>query len=183
MQKVRNKYSDEFIKNITEEFLSGGLVRPDHMERVRNEIAKVRQHDYCAIFLEMFFALRNVHFEDSLEASERLMEVVDMDELIKLSLEAELDLSELIINYLDSKPKAVAKAGGQGRAAKFASLKAETIRLFNEGSWKSVPTAALAITPKIVAHSKPNNGNLLPTTTKPLEWLREHVKAEKSKPS
>lgn len=183
MQKVRSEYSEEFIEKITEEFLSGGLVTADRVERVRNEIAKVRERNHNAIFLEMLYALRNISFEDSLTANKMLMEVVDMNDLVEQCFQKELELSDVIIKYLDSKPKAVARAGGEGRAAKFASLKAETIKLFNEGSWKSLPDAALEITPKIVAYSKPNNGNLLPTTTKPLEWLREYAKAEKSKSS
>jgi hypothetical protein len=73
-----------------------------------------------------------------------------------------------------------AASGGEGRARKFKHLKDETIRLFLSQEWKSAPIAAQSITPQIVALSKNGRGDLLPSTTKPLEWIRAHKKMQKS---
>lgn len=73
----------------------------------------------------------------------------------------------------------VARLGGSGRSAKFKKLQLETIRLFESSSWHSAPKAALEITPAIVAMSKNGNGDLSPTTTKPLEWIRAYIKGKK----
>jgi hypothetical protein len=85
---------------------------------------------------------------------------------------------------LKSRDSQRAANAGKGRAAKFKLLEDETIRLYKEGikRWPTgkshVPTAALEITPKIVAFSK-GICDLFPTTTKPLEWIRAHVKANR----
>ena len=71
-------------------------------------------------------------------------------------------------------------SGGEGRAAKFRLLEAETIRMFEAGSWRTAPAAAVDITPVIVELSKKGNGNLLPSTTKPLAWIRAHIKKQKT---
>ncbi|SDE53873.1 hypothetical protein SAMN05428966_10916 [Massilia sp. PDC64] len=72
------------------------------------------------------------------------------------------------------KAQEIARRGPEVRKAKMELLKAETIKLFEQRKWKSVPAAAHDITPVIVALSKNGNGDLLPTTTKPLEWIRAH---------
>lgn len=77
------------------------------------------------------------------------------------------------------KAQEIARRGPEVRKAKMELLKAETIKLFEQGKWKSVPTAAHEITPLIVALSKNGNGDLLPTTTKPLEWIRAHKSRSK----
>lgn len=82
-------------------------------------------------------------------------------------------------NIQKSKAKEIARRGPEVRKAKMDFLEAETIKLFEQGKWKSVPTAALEITPKIVALSKNGNGNLSPSTTKPLEWIRAHKSRSK----
>jgi hypothetical protein len=82
-------------------------------------------------------------------------------------------------SYISKKRAAL---GGSGRARHFKPLEDETIRLYLEKAWKSVPEAAMEITPKIVAMSK-GNGDLAPTTTKPLEWIRAYKKSLKSSPS
>jgi len=78
-----------------------------------------------------------------------------------------------------NRSKNIAKKGGDARSSKFQLLQSETIKLYKMGTWKSVPIAAQEITPKIVALSKDSNGDLLPSTTKPLEWIREHKKLTK----
>lgn len=70
-----------------------------------------------------------------------------------------------------------AQLGGLTRATKFKRLEEETIRLYLEGKWKSDPLAAEEITPKIVLMSKDGNGDLLPSTTKPLQWIRKYKKS------
>lgn len=76
-----------------------------------------------------------------------------------------------------------AQEGGKARANLFEKLEKETIRLYVEGKqngkWESVPEAALEITPQIVAMSRHGNGDLSPTTTKPLEWIRAYNRRKK----
>lgn len=72
-----------------------------------------------------------------------------------------------------------AKKGGDARANLFDKLEEETIRLYVEGNWKSAPEAALEITPLIVQMLKNGNGDLAPTTTKPLAWIRAYKRQEK----
>jgi hypothetical protein len=84
---------------------------------------------------------------------------------------------------MKEKVHARALSGAAIRAAKFKILETETIRLYEAGKWESAPAAALEITPKIVAMSKNGNGDLMATTTKPLEWIRAHNKRKKSNPS
>ncbi len=101
-------------------------------------------------------------------------------------LDAERNDAELMRHHLERvKSSTVARSGGDGRAALFTILEKETIRLYelDKARWPTgrhhVPTAALEITPKIVAFSK-SRGDLLSTTTKPLEWIRAHVKRTQS---
>lgn len=75
--------------------------------------------------------------------------------------------------------KKLAKTGGDARAGAFDKLEQETIRLYREGNWRSVPEAALEITPKIVKMSRNGNGDLAPTTTKPLAWIRAFKRQKK----
>lgn len=93
-----------------------------------------------------------------------------------------------LIDSLRRKPKEISNKGGAATAAKYAPLIAETERLYELGlkgsGWKSAPDAALKITPKIVALSKIGTSrhapvNLLDSTTKPLEWIRKHIKKSK----
>lgn len=77
------------------------------------------------------------------------------------------------------KSQSIAKIGGDTRSSKFKKLQSETIRLYKLGTWKSVPIAAQEITPSIVEFSKKGNGDLLPSTKKPLEWIREYERAKK----
>jgi hypothetical protein len=76
--------------------------------------------------------------------------------------------------------KKVAASGGAGKSAKLEALKAETISKYKAGKWDSVPLAAQAIAPEIVELSKKNGPALLPTTTKPLEWIRAYRKTLKT---
>lgn len=182
MKKIRGEYSDEFIEKITEQFLSS-MGEPDRVSRIRAEIVQVRAENYDAIFLEMLFALKNVMHEDAVRGVQMLLETTELDDILNKCHDEERRLADLIINYLEKKPSVVAKAGGDGRAAKFKRLEAETISLYKAGTWASVPDAALTITPIIVKMSSRGNGDLKPSTTKPLEWIRAHVKSEKDSPS
>lgn len=73
----------------------------------------------------------------------------------------------------------IARKGGLGKKPKLDRLEAETIRLYELGKWGSAPKAALEITPQIVKISTGGNGDLLPSTTKPLEWIRAYEKRKK----
>ena len=185
MKKIREGYSTEFIEKITENFLSG-VSDSDRVSRVRTEIARVRQKNHDALFLEMLLALQNVNHQDSLEASRKLMEVINLDDSIKQLFGEELRLANMLLTYSESKPSAIAKTGGDGRAAKFDDDKAETIRLYEigkaAGNWQTgrhhVPDAALEITPQIVSFSK-GKGNLVATTEMPKTWIKKHIKAQR----
>lgn len=96
-----------------------------------------------------------------------------------------VDEGNLIVNearvsgHFKGRARLIAAEGGEARAKKYKALEEETIRLYLAGTWKSVPSAAHEITPKIVALSKNGNGDLLPTTTKPLEWIRAYKRRNK----
>tara|TARA_R110001599_G_scaffold159052_2_gene346201 strand:- start:11041 stop:11517 length:477 start_codon:yes stop_codon:yes gene_type:complete len=81
------------------------------------------------------------------------------------------------------KAKKLATKAGKGRALKYESCEKETIRLYLAGNWKSAPDAALDITPQIVKFSKKEKADLLPSTIKPLEWIRKYNKTQKSSPN
>jgi hypothetical protein len=85
-----------------------------------------------------------------------------------------------IITSLEQRPSKIAKNAGDARGAKFKLLEDETIRLYKAGKWDSVPLAAEEITPKIVTMSKKGRGDLRPSTTKPLEWIRAYNKKKKA---
>lgn len=142
----------------------------------------------------MFFAYTNVINENSINAYSgkllELAEVVDADSLIQKFCDIELELSaeKLRINNakikeLEGKPSKIAGYGGKGRATKFKALELGTIKLYQAGKWTSTPLAAQEITPKIVALSSDGKGALMASTTKPLQWIRTHVKSLKSNPS
>lgn len=80
---------------------------------------------------------------------------------------------------IDSYKASVARTGGAGRSAKLKVLEAETIRLYEAGKWDSVPLAAQAITPAVVEFSKKNGPKLLPSTAKPIEWIRDHLRSKR----
>lgn len=75
--------------------------------------------------------------------------------------------------------KHTARLGGLGKAAKLKALQDATIALYEAGTWPSVPLAAIDITPVVVEMSKNGNGDLAPTTNKPLQWIREYNNAKK----
>lgn len=115
-----------------------------------------------------------------------------MDVILKQSFagdkEAGAPVNLQVMYYTEASANAlrartIATTGGAGRAAKFRPLEEETIRLYLAKEWKSVPDAALEITPIIVAMSKRGNGDLVDATTKPLEWIRAYNRAKKSNPS
>lgn len=104
----------------------------------------------------------------------------DLLVVCRLQLESERN-DDAVVNDQSAKMRAaeIAKSGGDGRSAKYKALEAETIRLYVAGEWASTPAAAQEITPKIVALSKKGAGDLAPTTQKPLEWIRAHVRSQK----
>lgn len=98
------------------------------------------------------------------------------------SVPVEMYFTEAGANAL--RARKIAMAGGAARTAIFKLLEDETIRLYLAKKWKSVPDAALEITPLIVEMSKRGNGDLVKSTTKPLEWIRAYNNAQKkSSPS
>ena len=76
---------------------------------------------------------------------------------------------------IDGYKESIARTGGAGRSAKLKVLEAETIRLYEAGKWDSTPLAAQEIAPLIVAFSAKEGPRLMPSTTKPLEWIRAYL--------
>lgn len=185
MKKVRDGYSVEFIDRLTEEFISGGMAHGNE-ERVRAEILKVRAKNHSALFLEMHFAVKNIQLEDAMTAIRMSTKVMEDDDISIALYQKDADLADEMLAYHEGRSVAVAKSGGDGRAAKFDRDKAETIRLYEigkaAGKWQTgrhhVPDAALEITPQIVSFSK-GRGNLVATTTMPKTWIKEHIKAQR----
>ena len=159
-------------------------------DRIRNEIKKIREKNHDAIFLEMYFAVRNILLEDAFTAVRMSHEAMQNDELIIDLYEADASLADKMLAYHEGKTSLIAQLGGKGRAAKYDEDKAETIRLYEAGKvagkWETgrhhVPDAALEITPQIVAFSR-GKGNLVATTTMPKSWIKEHLKRCESSPS
>ncbi|WP_426113695.1 hypothetical protein [Massilia sp. PWRC2] len=184
MDKLRGRFSAEFLNDLTERIITGlgGGVE----ERFRVEIAKVRAANHDPIFMEILMARKNMLLDDAIRHIGKMVEVSEADDGEIDRLKAGVRLLDQLLEYHDEKSSAVAKSGGDGRAAKIKALEDETIRLYKLGpdgdAWPTgkshAPTAALEITPKVVAFSK-GRGNLLRTTTKPLEWIRAHLKAVK----
>lgn len=175
-------YSKEFLDKVTEDFLSGPLSQYDR-QRIRKKITEIRKADHCPIFLEMLHAVYLVQLEDALTCIAAYGELSKFDDLIGECRDEEDKLSDLYLNALHDRPSRIAKTGGDARSALFKKLEIETIRLYKTGTWTSLPSAALEITPKIVALSKNGNGDLVETTNKPLQWLRKYAKSQRSKPS
>ena len=103
----------------------------------------------------------------------------DLLAVCRLQLESERN-DDAAIDHQSARMRAaeIARSGGEGRAAKYKALEAETIRLYLEKKW-SAPEAAREITPQIVALSKNGGGDLAPTTQKPLEWIRAYIRGQK----
>lgn len=80
---------------------------------------------------------------------------------------------------IDGYKASIARTGGAGRSVKLKILQAETIRLYEAGKWDSTPLAAQEIAPAIVALSAKEGPKLMPSTTKPLEWIRSHLKSKR----
>lgn len=79
-----------------------------------------------------------------------------------------------------SRIQRVSGGGGKAKANPMDKLRAETIRLYEAGSWTSARKAAHDITPDIFKMSRgKGNGNLSETTQKPLEWIRDHIRDHK----
>lgn len=192
MKKIHDQYSADFIDKLTEQFISGPMARGNE-DRIRAEILKVRARDYSPLFLEMYFAVISIQLEDAIKFVNMSLNAMEIDDLVIDAFHEETALTDKILAYHEGRSVAVAKAGGDGRAAKLKDLEKETIKLYqamledrdsvcnpdSAGKRTSIPLVAQKITPLIVDLSKRNGVNLLPTTTKPLAWIRAYVKSQK----
>lgn len=107
-------------------------------------------------------------------------------QLKQFSHSHEQDVDSKVRERISLKAAKLAKSGGDGKAIKFKFLETKTIELYLAGTEKNAMKAAYEIAPKIVAMSKKYGGDLVSTTTKPLEWIRAYnraSKANKSNPS
>lgn len=183
---------DEFKKLVTakrckEHYPCGTLVAMHCHEIARNK--DILEGTSFAVFPEISDILEALFLDSTMQAAMCLPEKID--EALGLLADAASSLhmaNQCLLqmnNYLQAKEARSEKAknAAEVRAEKFKSLEAETIRLYESGKWASVPLAAAEITPKIVAMSRNRNGDLLPSTTKPLEWIRAHNKKKKNSPS
>jgi hypothetical protein len=184
MDTIREKYTVELINKLTDEFLS--TLEGDHAERVRVELKKIREHNYDPLFLEMYFAMIKVNYEDavgviakSIEADEQLAK---LDSEMQGINDARMAKTGKMITYLTRLPSERAKKGGDAKSARLRPAEAQTIKLYKLGTWKSAALAAAELTPQIVAYSRNGKGDLSPSTTKPLEWIRAYLRSQKSSP-
>jgi hypothetical protein len=173
---------DEFIEKITDDMLSK-VKHLCNLEDVKRELEIIRQAKRSVHLLEIKFAINKVLLEKAIETVNQLVKIAEMDDAYITCLEHEADLSDTMIDHFEKKPKKLAQSGGEGRAAKFAILEEKTIMLYEAGidDWDSIPDAATKITPEIVALSKNGNGDLLPSTIKPLQWIRKYVRKNAKK--
>jgi len=181
LKKTQATISVETPDSVTEFFLSQVKSRKDK-EKLGSVIQGVREKNYDHALLEALCGFVMFAHDRLAESSNRLEKVHGM--LVnQLAEESKLqsEIAELEVKYHAGKSVRVAKKGGAARSAQFKKLEAETIRLYELGSWKSAPFAAAEITPKIVEFSRTVGGGLGPTTTKPLEWIRKHNRAQKTK--
>lgn len=141
------------------------------------EICKLKEH------------VKVLHMDQSLMGllMENTLKEPALSHLVERLADRETDLTKGVaskaialtrLQYKNS-AKHNARLGGLGRTAKLEALEVETIRLYKAGTWRSAPLAAENITPLIVEMSKNGNGDLLPSTGKPLAWIRAHIKATK----
>jgi hypothetical protein len=182
VKKIRANYSDESLQAFTADFLNGGIVSPGNVERVREKIRIVREENYDALFLEMMHAVILITLEDALEGFkkyENCLEISDQrielaDQMVLIG-NRHIALAEQQITSSEEKTKDDRRKGGKGRSIKLKRSEIETIRLYKLGTWDSIPLAATELTPIVVKFSKNGNGNLSPSTTKPLKWIRNYV--------
>jgi hypothetical protein len=184
MEEIRENYPVELINRITDEFLS--TFEGDHAGRVRAELKKIREENYDPLLLEMYFAMVKVNYEDAVSVIGRSIEADKQLEKLDSEMhgvqDARIAIAGKMISYLTCLPRERAKKGGDAKSARLRPAETETIRLYKLGTWKSASLAAAEITPQIVAFSRNGKGDLSPSTTKPLEWIRAYVRSQKSSP-
>jgi hypothetical protein len=175
-----SEHHDEFLAEITEEFLARLPAEIDR-DRVREEWHLVRGRGLSKETLQVSYALLSVRYREALSVIKQLCELSELDDVLIDVDQEQATLSDKIIDYYekrDEKFREAVKKGGSVKATRMNILKEETIRLYKQGTWKNATQAAMEITPKIVQYSK-GRGDLLPSTQKPLAWIREYIKKQK----
>lgn len=180
-----NVFDQEFVEHFVPQFFAE--LPPENCKKVTKRFMAIRQRKLSAPALELLLAKAWVNFQNALEL---ICQLHKSDNPIDSTSEAynlEDDVTDQVleqllqqVNLLLQKPKEIARKGGLGRAAKYDRLREQTIRLYERQTWKNAATAALAITPQIVEMSRNGNGDLAPTTSKPLAWIREYIRMKKT---
>lgn len=181
-----NQLDDESIDRIIWQFFV--IIPQEDVAIVKEEFDAIRKNKYLTVWLELMLAKSRIDFK-KFSRLYRELEAMDAraDALMTKATNLKQDVANRILeqlvqqmNHLIQKPKDIARKGGLGRAAKYDRLREATIRLYESKTWKNAVTAALAITPQIVEMSRNGNGDLAPTTTKPLAWIREYIRMKKT---
>ncbi len=181
-QELNNELDDEFIDKITAPFFE--ILHEEDVEKVKEEFHAIHNRKHDPLILELMLAKSQVDLKTTFQHWEQFISSNEQVDLLMIeATKLEHDGTDKILEHLiqkveklTQKPKDIARKGGLGRAAKYDRLKEETIRLYENQTWKNAATAALAITPQIVEMSRNGNGDLAPTTSKPLAWIREYIR-------
>ena len=180
-----NVFDKEFVEHFFPQFFAE--LPAENYEKVTKRFRAIRQRKLSAPALELLLAKSWVNFQNALELIRQLQGKDNLADSIIEANDLENDVTDQVlklilqqVSHLIQKPKDIARKGGLGRAAKYDRLREETIRLYESQTWKNAATAALAITPQIVEMSRNGNGDLAPTTTKPLAWIREYIRMKKT---
>lgn len=109
MNDIRGELGEEFIKKMTEKFLSGcpNIVR----DEIIREIEQVREENYEPMFLELFFAINQFQLKKLQEAVEAHENAHKAGDLIEQYLSAAVAIQDGMIEYLEkTKPSKDASA-------------------------------------------------------------------------
>jgi hypothetical protein len=168
-------------------------------KQTQEKIEELRNINYSQEHLLKLLAVHIAMYEETRKLNEELWEVnrknsldfdnvrldvarqnaerqIQFDEIVKIRRTV---LSNAFLAGIKKAKTTQAKKGGDGKSAKLKRLEVETIRMYEAGTWDSAPKAALEITPTIVKISRGGNGDLSPTTTKPLQWIRAFIRQTK----
>jgi len=117
MNDIREEYAAEFVEKYTNEFVKGlgGRSKLISETELRDEIRKVRDHNYDPMFMEMLFAMFQVFLKKYENGVRKYREAMDLTEVELGIHDKHFDILEGMIDYLETKPKKVAKIGADAR--------------------------------------------------------------------
>ena len=152
MNDIRSEYGAEFIEMFTNEFVSGvgSQFFPEH--EVREQINKVRMHNYEPMFMEMLLALFQLFeskYKDGLLKYQEAMQIAEFQ--LKISDKHTL-IQDRMINYLERRETEKASNAAKARHAENHAMKAQVYAWCDENlaSRPSMDSAAIEIAGKLV---------------------------------